>query len=145
MIKKSLYLAILLIMVAGQLVFAQKSDDILGVWYNTEEDAKIEIFKEGGKYFGRVVWLKDPMEDGKPVMDANNADKSKRNRPIIGMKLLENFEFKGGSWENGSIYDPRNGKTYASTIKRKGEKVLEVRGFIGVALIGRTVEWTKAQ
>jgi uncharacterized protein (DUF2147 family) len=145
MIKKSLYLAILLIMVAGQLVFAQKSDDILGVWYNTEEDAKIEIFKEGGKYFGRVVWLKDPMEDGKPVMDANNADKSKRNRPIIGMKLLENFEFKGGSWENGSIYDPRNGKTYASTIKRKGEKVLEVRGFIGVTLIGRTVEWTKAQ
>ncbi|EKB50711.1 DUF2147 domain-containing protein [Cecembia lonarensis] len=145
MIKKSIYLSVLLSLGLLNLALAQKADDILGQWYNTEKDAKIEIFKDGGKYFGRVVWLKDPVENGKPVMDANNSDKSKRTRPIIGMKLLEDFEFKGSSWENGSIYDPRNGKTYSSTIKKKAENILEVRGFIGVSLIGRTVEWTKAQ
>lgn len=145
MIKKSIFLSVLLSLGLLNLALAQKADDILGQWYNTEKDAKIEIFKDGGKYFGRVVWLKDPVENGKPVMDANNSDKSKRTRPIIGMKLLEDFEFKGSSWENGSIYDPRNGKTYSSTIKKKAENILEVRGFIGVSLIGRTVEWTKAQ
>lgn len=145
MSKKSLLLAFVFVFFSGQFLYAQKADDILGEWYNTEEDAKIEIFKEGEKYFGKVVWLKDPMENGKLILDANNVDKSKRDRPILGMKLLENFEFKGGSWENGVIYDPRNGKTYSSTLKKKGEKVLEVRGFIGVSLIGRTVEWTRAK
>ncbi|WP_291778242.1 DUF2147 domain-containing protein [Cecembia sp.] len=143
--KKSILFAFVVIFSTMQTTLAQKADDILGLWYNTEEDAKIEIFKDGGKYFGRVVWLKESMENGKPILDANNVDKSKRERPILGMKLLENFEFKGGSWENGAIYDPRNGKTYSSTLKKKGEKVLEVRGFIGVSLIGRTVEWTRAQ
>lgn len=124
---------------------AQRASSILGKWYNTEKDAIIEIFEEGGRYFGKVVWLKEPMVNGKPVLDSNNADRSKRNKPILGLKLLEDFEFKSGIWENGTIYDPRNGKTYSSTIKQKSERILEVRGFIGVSLIGRTVEWTRAE
>ncbi|MGY6744143.1 MAG: DUF2147 domain-containing protein [Cecembia sp.] len=145
MIKKAFLFAFVLIIGMVHVALAQKADDILGQWYTTEKDAKIEIFEEGGKYYGKVIWLKDPFENGKPILDANNADKSKRNRKILGMKLLEDFEFKGKSWENGMIYDPRNGKSYSSTIKKKSNDVLEVRGFVGVSLIGRTVEWTKAQ
>lgn len=124
---------------------AQSSDAIVGKWYNTEKDAQVEIFKEGGKYFGKIVWLQDPHENGKPKLDKNNSDKSKRNRQIMGMKLLSGFEFNGGNWENGSIYDPKNGKTYSCIIKKKNDKTLEVRGYVGVSLIGRTVEWTKAE
>lgn len=145
MIKKAFLFAFVLIIGMVHVALAQKADDILGQWYTTEKDAKIEIFEEGGKYYGKVIWLKDPFENGKPILDANNADKSKRNRKILGMKLLEDFEFKGKSWENGMVYDPRNGKSYSSTIKKKSNDVLEVRGFVGVSLIGRTVEWTKAQ
>lgn len=145
MIKKTGLIVALLILTILEAAIAQKASSILGKWYNTEKDAIIEIFEEGGKYFGKVVWLKEPLENGKPVLDSNNSDKAKRNKPILGLKLLENFEFKGGTWENGTIYDPRNGKTYSSTIKQKSERALEVRGFIGVSLIGRTVEWTRAE
>ncbi len=136
---------IILFLVASGQAIGQDADAIEGKWYNTEKDAQIEIFSEGSKYYGKVVWLKDPMDNGKPIVDKNNADKSKRNRPILGMRLLNDFEYKNGSWENGTIYDPKNGKTYSSIIKKKDAKTLEVRGYVGISLIGRTVEWTKAE
>jgi uncharacterized protein (DUF2147 family) len=126
-------------------LYSQTSDAILGKWYNTEKDAQIEIYKEGGKFFGKVIWLQNPDENGQPFKDRNNADESKRDRPIIGLKLLHNFEYNGGTWENGTIYDPKNGKTYSCIIKKKDNKTLEVRGYVGISLIGRTVEWTKAE
>jgi uncharacterized protein (DUF2147 family) len=61
------------------------------------------------------------------------------------MKLLSNFEHTGDTWENGTIYDPKNGKTYSCIIKKKNDKTLEVRGFVGFSMIGRTVEWIKAE
>lgn len=124
---------------------AQGPNAIVGQWYNTEKDAKIEISKEGDRFFGKVVWLQEPTENNKPKLDKNNSDKDKRNRPIMGMRLLDNFEHKNGAWENGVIYDPKNGKTYSCTIKMKNSKTLEVRGYIGVSFIGRTVEWTQAE
>ncbi|WP_236136223.1 DUF2147 domain-containing protein [Mongoliitalea daihaiensis] len=126
-------------------LFAQQGDEILGEWYTTERDAKIEIFKEGNLYSGKVVWLEQPTENGKPILDTNNTDKSKRNRPILGMRLIEGFQFKNGTWENGQIYDPRNGKSYSCVIKKKNNETLEVRGFVGFSMIGRTVEWYKVK
>jgi uncharacterized protein (DUF2147 family) len=126
--------------------FSQEADAIVGKWYNTEKDAQVEIFKEGNKFSGKIIWLQDPKDDaGKPKVDLNNSDVSKRQRPIIGMKLLENFKYNGGSWEEGTIYDPKNGKTYSCIIKKKDNKTIEVRGYVGISLIGRTVEWTKAE
>ncbi|KEO73914.1 DUF2147 domain-containing protein [Anditalea andensis] len=128
----------------AQTVFAQASDAIVGTWYNTEKDAKVEIFKEGNRFYGKIVWLQEPTENNRPKVDKNNADKSKRDRPIMGMRLLNDFQYKSGTWEEGTIYDPKNGKTYSATIKKKNENTLEVRGFVGISLIGRTVEWTRA-
>ena len=45
---------------------SQQADDIVGVWYNQEKTAKVEIFKQGEKYHGKVVWLKEPNRDGSP-------------------------------------------------------------------------------
>ena len=144
--KKAILIFIVLLMVGfGINVQAQSADAIVGKWYNTEQDAQVEIFKEGGKYSGKIVWLQDPTENGKPKTDKNNTDQSKRTRPIMGMKLLSNFEHTGDTWENGTIYDPKNGKTYSCIIKKKNDKTLEVRGFVGFSMIGRTVEWTKAE
>jgi uncharacterized protein (DUF2147 family) len=142
--KKTAQLGIFVVFLfALQTGYAQQADAIVGKWYNTEKDGQIEIFKDGDKYAGKIVWLLEPTENGKPKQDKNNSDPSKRNRPILGMRLLSGFEYQGGSWENGSIYDPKNGKTYSCTIKKKDSNTLEVRGFVGISLIGRTVEWTK--
>jgi uncharacterized protein (DUF2147 family) len=58
---------------------------------------------------------------------------------------LKGFEFTGKSWEDGTIYDPNNGKTYSCTIKIKKANELEIRGFIGISLLGRTTVWTRAK
>lgn len=125
--------------------FAQGADAILGEWYTTEKDARIEIFKDQDKYHGRIIWMEEPEIDGKPVLDENNVDKNKKERPIMGMRLLNDFKFKNGKWEGGTIYDPRDGKTYSCTLRKKNNQILEVRGYVGVSLIGKTEEWTKAK
>lgn len=126
-------------------ISAQDADAILGEWYTTEKDARIEIFKDQNKYHGRIIWMDEPEIDGKPVLDENNVDKSKKGRPIMGMRLLNDFKFNNGKWDDGTIYDPRDGKTYSCTLKKKNDNTLEVRGYVGVSLIGKTVEWTKVK
>ncbi len=62
----------------------------------------------------------------------------------MGLQLLKGFKKDGDTeYEDGTIYDPKNGKTYSCKINRKGE-TLEVRGYVGISLIGRTTIWTKA-
>ncbi|MDC1221372.1 DUF2147 domain-containing protein [Salibacteraceae bacterium] len=124
--------------------FSQQADDIIGIWYNQEKTAKVKIFKTGDRYNGKVVWLKEPMRDGAPKLDRENEDEDLRTRPIMGLELLKGFEFDDDEWEDGTIYDPKNGETYSCYITKEGEK-LNVRGFIGIALIGRTSIWTKAE
>lgn len=136
---------LLFLVIANQTV-AQDADGIKGKWYNSDKDAQIEIFKEGGKYYGKIVWLKEPTEDGKSKIDKNNSDKSKQNRPIMGLRILNDFQYTGkDTWENGTIYDPKNGKNYNCNIRIKNSNTLEVRGFIGISLIGRTVIWTRVE
>ena len=123
-----------------------KSDDIAGIWLtNGKEPAKIEIYKTDGKYSGRIVWMKNPNEAGQPRTDKNNPDKSKQSQPIVGLIILRNFIFDGkNEWEDGTIYDPENGKTYSSTISLKDKETLKVRGYIGVSLLGRTEIWNRS-
>lgn len=124
--------------------FSQQADDLLGVWFNQEKSAKIQIFKVGEKYDGKIIWLKEPMRDGEPKLDRENEDEDLRSRPIIGLEILKDFEFDDDEWEDGTIYDPKNGETYSCYITKEGDK-LNVRGYVGIALIGRTSIWTKAE
>jgi uncharacterized protein (DUF2147 family) len=142
---KNIILASLFLLFTSGFVYAQNADAIVGKWYNTEKDAIVEIYKDGQKYNGKITWLKEPTENGKPKVDKNNSDKTKRDRPIMGLKLLNGFTYKSNSWEGGEIYDPKNGKTYNCIIKMPSKDILEVRGFVGISLMGRTVEWTKAK
>ena len=115
-------------------------DAILGEWLSEEKDGKVLIFKQGEKYFGKVVWGKS---SGKK--DEKNPDHSLRNKDIIGSTILKDFSFKGKSWEGGSVYDPNNGKSYSCTMKLKSNDELEIRGYIGISLLGRSTVWTRVK
>lgn len=125
-----------------------KTDDILGFWLNEEKDARIEITNINGKYFGKVVWLKEPNEtDGHAKVDDQNPDPSLQDRPIIGLELLKSFVFDEDEWNSGTIYDPDNGKTYKCTIKKGSDTLLNIRGYIGKEWmgLGRTTVWTRPE
>jgi len=125
-------------------LFAQKKDDILGKWVNPSGEGQIEIYKRGEKFFGKLVWIKDPNDEkGKPKTDEKNPNESLRNKPVLGLEILKNFEFDGGKWQDGTIYDPKSGKTYSCKLTLKEANQLSIRGFIGVSLIGRTEVWKR--
>ena len=129
---------------------ADDADAIIGQWLTEKGEARFEIFKSGGKYHGKIVWLKEPTyppgdkEAGKPVRDRSNPDESKRNRPIIGLQILNGFTFAGNNlWSTGTIYNSDDGKTYKAQLKLKSQDKLHVRGYIGIPLLGGTTVWTR--
>jgi uncharacterized protein (DUF2147 family) len=135
-------------------VHSQDPQAIVGKWWNQEKEAQIEIYLSNGQYCGKIIWLKEPNYpdndpqgmSGKPKVDRENPDSSKRERPILGMNLVWGFTFSGGNlWENGFIYDPREGKTYKCKMTLETPDHLKVRGFLGISLIGRSNNWTRVK
>ena len=127
-------------------VYSQnKADDIIGVWLTGgKEPAKIQIYRSGEKFYGKIIWLKNPTENGKQRMDTNNPDETKRNNPVMGTVILSGFRFDGDEeWKGGDIYDPESGKTYTSYMYLKDTNTLKVRGYVGISLFGRTETWTR--
>jgi uncharacterized protein (DUF2147 family) len=121
--------------------FAQTApqDAVTGVWFNAEKDGKIQIYKQGDRYFGKLIWTKTPRKD------TENPNEKLKTRELEGIVLLNNFKFDGKNWEDGTIYDPKNGKTYSCIIKSKGPNNLDIRGYIGISLLGRTTGWTRTK
>ena len=119
---------------------AVTKDAVLGEWLAESKDGKVLIYKQGEKYFGKISWGKDG--DKK---DVNNPEEKLRSQAIVGLVILKGFEFTGKAWEDGTIYDPKSGKTYSSTIKMKKPNELEIRGYVGISLLGRTTVWTRAK
>jgi len=145
---------ILLLFLSGDLYSqANEANAILGIWLTGSKKGKVEIYKCGDLYCGKIIWLRDPTyEDGTPKRDKNNPDEAKQKKLIIGSNILTGFEYdcdededECAEWDDGEIYDPDNGKTYSCVINMQdNKKILDVRGYIGVSLFGRTEEWIKS-
>ena len=126
------------------MVAQSSKNTIVGTWLNQDKAAKIEIYEQGEKLFGKIVWLKEPNENGEPKTDNKNPDKARRTDPIIGSVMLKNFVFDGKStWEDGTIYDARSGKTCSSHMTLQPDKTLKVRGYVGISLFGQSNIWTR--
>ncbi|HJO92293.1 MAG TPA: DUF2147 domain-containing protein [Victivallales bacterium] len=121
-----------------------KKTDFIGYWKSDNGKNIIKITEDSGKYTGTIVWLKDPLHtDGKPLTDGNNPDKINKENPIIGLKILQNFILnKDNELDEGKVYDPESGNTYSGIVKIEGNN-LNVRGYIGTSLLGRTEVWHK--
>jgi len=127
---------------------AQDGDRILGVWEPSNGKARVKIEKIGTRYYGKIVWLKEPndVETNLPKVDKNNPDASLRNVPLKGYRLLKDFTFKSGDeWDSGSIYDPENGNAYNCVIKMTDANTLDIRGYIGIEAFGRTDVWKRLE
>jgi uncharacterized protein (DUF2147 family) len=124
-----------------------QSDDIAGLWETGSGKARVNIIKSGNYFYGRIVWLKEPLnEQGKPKVDKNNPDETKRSTPLLGYRMLSSFEYKGDNlWEDGTIYDPESGSTYSCKITMDDKNTMNIRGFIGIAAFGRTDVWKRLQ
>ena len=108
--KKRIFIVIALI---TPLTCLAQANNIVGYWLTEEGRSQIEIYqKPNGKFTGKIVWLKEPHnEDGSPIRDKKNPQKSKRNRKIIGLHILKNFEYdKNDEMGRRNDLRPGNGK-----------------------------------
>lgn len=125
------------------------ADRILGVWLPKDKKSHIKIEKIGSKYYGKVIWLKEPLdkETGKPDTDDKNPDASLRDQPIMGLRVLKDFSYEGnGVFKEGRAYDPNNGKTYCGKITMIDNDHLDMRGSIcGFSILGRTETWERVK
>jgi uncharacterized protein (DUF2147 family) len=137
--KKTILFILYMLLVQSTLFANNNADVILGEWISEPKDGKITIFKQGDRYFGKITWGKTP---GKK--DVNNPDARLKNREIVGSVILKDFTVTVSSWEKGTIYDPHSGKTYDCILKVKdNNQKLEIRGFVGMAMFGRTSTWSR--
>lgn len=124
-----------------------QADPIERTWYNEEKTAKVQIYKaKDNKFYGKIVWLKEPNDaTGKPKTDTKNPSAAKKSQPIMGLLILKGFTKDDAKvYEDGTIYDPKNGKTYSCKITHTGNS-LDVRGYVGISMLGRTTKWTLAE
>lgn len=143
---KMIHLIISLTILTGALaingpkcVAQNKSDAIVGEWLSQKKDVRFRIFRQNDKYFGKVLW-----GSGRDTVDTNNPDVRLHSRKLVGAILLKDFVFDGAdTWQDGTIYDPTDGKTYACKLSLTADQKLKVRGYIGISLFGRTEYWTR--
>tara|TARA_R110002050_G_scaffold125569_4_gene245312 strand:+ start:702 stop:1157 length:456 start_codon:yes stop_codon:yes gene_type:complete len=127
---------------------SKDADKLAGVWQPSDGRSYVKIDKIGNKFYGRVVWLKEPNEeDGSPRLDKNNPDESLRSTPLKGYRVMKDLVYNEEEklWLDGTIYDPKNGTTYNCKIELMDDNKIEVRGFVGTAVFGRTDVWTRLQ
>jgi len=142
--KRQVFYFLLLAVVTLSAFTQKQAITPVGTWTNADKEAKFEIFECGTKLCGKIAWLKDPNRDGKPKLDTNNPDNKLKNQPILGMVFMKDFkQDENDKWDNGTIYDPKSGKTYSCYIKLLDKNKIEVKGYIGVSLIGRSQIWTR--
>jgi uncharacterized protein (DUF2147 family) len=144
--KKLLFLVLpFILLLLNSTIATAQADKIEGIWYNAEKTGKIQVYKaKENKFYGKIIWLQEPNRNGKPKLDENNSDESKRTQPEMGLMVLKGFKKDGDDlYDDGTVYDPKNGKTYACKITYKTDH-LDIRGYVGISLIGRTTVWTKA-
>lgn len=137
---------LLISLISAVTSFAQSGDAVLGIWQSEHGSGRIQIFKEGENYNGKIVWLKEEAdESGKVKTDINNPSESLKMQPIKGLEVLSDFEYNDGVWDGGTVYDPRSGKKYSCRLSVSGSGQLEIRAFKGISLIGKTQLWSRVR
>ena len=132
---------------AGSGVFAQENTPV-GLWKTIDDQTKeptsyVRIWIDKGELLGNVERL-IPKPGDPPDPKCTKCSGDKKDQPIVGMTIISGLRQEREVWTGGHILDPDNGKVYKCRIKvEDGGKKLEVRGYIGVSLIGRSQTWYK--
>ncbi len=120
---------------------------VTGKWKTFDDktgEAKsiVQIYEQDGKIYGKVIEILNPAKKNNKCTDCKGADKDK---PILGIVVIKGLTKDGNEYTDGDILDPNNGKLYSCTVKLKEKDKLDVRGYLGISMLGRTQTWTRVE
>ena len=145
---KKLLFIFLISIATAPLFAAYNPDGVLGVWQDGNGKGHIQIYKQNGKYYGKIIWMKNPNDaGGKPKLDVKNPNASLRSKPLLGSIILKGFSYDSddNEWDKGHIYNPNDGKDYKAYMKLKDKNTLIIHGYVGFTWIGRSETWTRVR
>ncbi|MDB5767578.1 MAG: hypothetical protein JWQ61_2392 [Collimonas fungivorans] len=130
--------------------FAQDTSSAVGLWKNIDDHtgkpkALIRISEANGELHGKIEkLLRDPSQDQNPKCVKCQGEL--KDQPILGMTIINGMKKDGNEYNGGTILDPDNGKVYKSKMSLADDgKKLNVRGYIGVPMLGRTQTWVREE
>ena len=134
-----------IILFTYMLVNSYQTNQIEGVWITQDDEtgkkkSEVLLYKNEGKLYGKILNLLLEEDKGKLCVNCKGENK---NLAIEGMVIVEGLELNGKTWEEGTILDPKSGKTYSCYITFENNNTLKVRGYIGFSLLGRTQKWIR--
>jgi uncharacterized protein (DUF2147 family) len=145
-------LAVAFLLAGAAFAAAAQATSAAGLWRTIDDNTKkdkslVRIVEANGVYTGKVEKIVDP--DAPKDAVCKDCSDERKDKPILGMTIIRNMKQSGDDktvFEGGDILDPNNGKVYQSKMKLvdNGAK-LEVRGFVGISLLGRTQTWVRAE
>lgn len=133
---------------AWSLMAQTGADAVEGYWLNEEGDYIVRIYEKEGKYYGKVVWLKDSLDMyGEPLRDVLNDLPHRRTKFVIGLDLLLGFKYDGHNyWRSGTIYNYKTGNVYNAKMTIDAKGTLKLTGYYGFLwFLGNTKEWTRVK
>jgi len=140
---KSACLFILLLVFIGSSSFntARPGYQLVGIWESEQKNLLIEMFENGGEYFGRMIYFKCSTDEiMRTRKDIENPDKDLTERHLLGLMLVTDLAYQGDNvWDEGKIYDPNSGRTFEARIQLTGPQSATVRGYWKYRWIGRSM------
>ena len=132
--------------------FAYEPDDpdaIVGKWLSSKKRNQVQIYKQGNKYYGKLVWTPEPIDPitKKPKVDKENPNEKLRHCLLLNTVLVNNLVYKGNNlWGDGEIYNPEDGKTYSCEVTMKDPNAMDLRGYVmGLSFLGKSKTWTRVK
>ncbi len=133
----------------GVLFFAltMQSQNVIGKWKTIDDEtgeakSVVEIFEKSGKIYGKVSEILRENHKKDVCVKCEGAEK---NKPILGMVIINGLKKDGSEFNGGTILDPTSGKKYKCYITLESADKLKVRGYVGVSIMGRTQYWTRVK
>jgi uncharacterized protein (DUF2147 family) len=123
------------------------SQSVIGKWKTIDDEtgeakSVVEIYEKSGKIYGKVVEIL--RADHKKDL-CTSCDGAEKNKPILGMVIINGLKKDGAEYNGGTILDPTNGKKYKCYITLDSADKLKLRGYVGISIMGRTQYWTRAK
>jgi len=146
-IRATLAVALSAALLASTGAFAQGSASAVGLWKSIDDETKqpkslIRIVDKDGVLTGRVEKILTDKKDAR----CDKCTDERKDQPVQGMTIITGMKKDGDGWGGGEILDPNNGKVYRSQMKLADDgRKLEVRGYVGVPLLGRTQTWIREE